>query len=101
MQVRKLAPKHLRQSRRSKHITCATFSASGEVLTTYNDEVQPAPSRTLFWHAIGAPDPTRSCVSDGFDCHRLEATLEAPFEASSLPQSSGLHVPAVGTQLPA
>lgn len=42
-QVRELAPKHLRETRRSTHITCATFSASGEVLATYNDEVRPSP----------------------------------------------------------
>lgn len=51
-QVRKLAPAHLRQSRRSTHVTCATFSASGEVLATYNDEVQLLPHCTQPQHVL-------------------------------------------------
>lgn len=47
-QIRKLAPKALRQKDRQSGtyempctITCALFSQRGEVLATYNDEVQP------------------------------------------------------------
>ena len=44
-QVRKLAPKSLRQQNKqfrselTCHITCANFSRQGEILATYNDEV--------------------------------------------------------------
>ena len=44
MQVRKLAPTHMQSDEagcaaRHAHVTCANFSRQGEIVATYNDEV--------------------------------------------------------------
>jgi hypothetical protein len=39
-QVRMLAPRHLRTYSRSFNVTCVQFSATGEALATYNNEVR-------------------------------------------------------------